>query len=522
MKRTPLIIFLVAVALVAVIIFRRSDEGPQSDAADLVIALEVAPLTVDPAAVTDIHSSQVATAIHAPLGWTDQNGKFIPMVAERLEVSPDARKLSIALSTKATFWNGASVTATDVIYTLERYRRSQNMHRWILDRVEGIREFDEKKADYISGIHAESPNLLTIAYSDPEPDAATMLCNLAVAIVQKGSGESESKPFGLHVIGCGPYAPERFEPTSQLCRLRTTSANSPRTILFRTITDDAARLSAFGSKQAGIVRLRGPMIREVCQVSGSTLVPDERFAASKVSVFDTEELSYVIVNWQSPKLKGISENAQRNGTLALSAAIDRSKLVDSLFPQVCAEPTASVAPPSTVVSSKASMDSPQPESSFPQGLTLVSFNDSSSRQLATTIQAQLRAKGITIETEFVDLGKLIERLVKKEFDLLNCWIELQVPSSGPLTWCSFFDKAASLSAFGEPREDVSDILKNARSIVDPAARAKAYAQVVNLIDGRQKSWVPLMSHKAVVLHRDNISPAFDQNGTPVNGLIMRQ
>ncbi len=516
------LLLLLAVTLIGFAFYLFRSSSPAPTGTSLVISLEAAPLTVDPVAVMDIHSSQVSTAVHAPLAWVDQSGRLIPMVAKKMEVTNDARKLSITIDPDVTFWNGARVTVDDVFYTLERYRKSQNLHRWILDRVTGIKEFDEKQSEHISGITSPSKDVIEIAFSAPEPDAASMLCNLSVAIVQKGSGESPVKPFGVHVIGCGPYAPSDFEPSALHCTLRHPAKGKADELMFRPISDDAARLSALRSKDVSMVRLRGPMIAEVCDSSDAGLKPKAAFPNTVISTFKVEELSYIVLNWQSPKLASVPELRRRDSLLTLSQAIDRAKLESGIFPSGCAEATASIAPPSAVVVATAAMPDAPTGMAFPNGLTLVSANDSASRQIAVAIQNQLLENGIKIETEFVDIGKLIEKLVKKDFDLLNCWIELQVPSSGPYAWCSFFDRSSSLSAFGEGRDDIGDLLAQARGVLDPKQRAAAFAQVVSTIDSRQSTWLPLLSRKAVTAQQVGVLPFFDANGTPVNGLIRTQ
>lgn len=506
-----------------VVIYRSlTNQGATAHQDSIIISLEVAPSTVDPVAVMDIHSSQVATAVHAPLGWLASDGTFVPMVASEMKASSDAQKLTIQLKSSATFWNGAKVKAEDVVYTIERYRKSQNMHRWILDRVAGVADFDTSKATHIAGLTAIGDDKVEIVYVAPEPDAASLLCNLSVAIVQKGSGEASAKPFGLQAIGCGLYKPSEFEPGEFRCKLRQPDLSRAAELVFRVIPDDAARLSALSSGDVSLVRLRGPMIAEVCESSGGTLKPKAEFAEFDTKVSRVEDLAYVVINWQSPPLAPVKDNDKRSSFLKLSNAMDRTRLAESMLPAGCGIPTASIAPPSKTVAAVPSLPAAPAGAALPAALTLVSANDSASRQLAVAFQKQLQAQGVAINIEFVDLGKLIEKLIKKDFELLNCWLELQVPSSGPYAWCSFFDKSSSLSGFGEPLEDIEAPLAAARGTLDDSARATAFAQVVELINTKQTAWLPLLSRYAVTVQSRGIEPFFDINGTPVNGLIRRQ
>jgi hypothetical protein len=487
------------------------------------VSIEGNPSTIDPPSVMDVHSSQVATAVHAPLAWVAPDGSLVPMVAQRMEMSADAMRLDIELAPNITFWDGSSVGVVDVIYTLERYRRSPNLHRWILDRVQGVEEFDEKVAEHISGFKTDAPGKMSVEFSQPEPDAALMLCNLSVAIVKQGTGELPEKPFGAHVVGCGPYAPGEFKPSLFQCVRRGSQVEGPAELVFEVIQDDQARLNSFRRGETKILRLRGPMISEATVIEGGQLRARPSVMRGNVGVFPANELTYAIVNWSSPKLSSISSEHRPGMVRALSSLLPRAQLAADILPMNCAEPTASIAPPITGAIATTAMSMPPPRTPpIPQSLTLLAANDSASRQLAMAMQRQLAIGGIRIEIEFVDLGKLIERLIEKQFDLMAFWIELQVASSGPYAWCSFFDKAAPLSAFGEARDDTGDLLTEARGIGEPSARAAAFRKVVSLIDERQHSWVPMMSRKAVVLHTASLHPWFDINGTPINGLIQQE
>ena len=492
-------------------------EGP------LVVALEGQPLTVDPVAVMDVHSSMVATAVHAPLAWISQDGSIEPMVAESMTVSPDAKQLHLVIKQDLTFWDSSPVRAQDVVYSLERYRRSSNLHRWILDRVKGVAEFDQKKTDRISGIRVSEPNVVIVDFETPEPDSALMISNLSVSVVKEGTGELPPKPFGLQVIGCGPYAPDGFEPGTFKCKLRSGGIDRPTQIVFRAVTDDQARLEGFRKEDFDVVRLRGPMVAEATEPGSKGLSPRASIGRGTVSTFAANELNYVIYNWESPKLAPIPKDLRRSVLLQMSASLDRAALAGRFLPGNLAEATASIAPPSAGVPALPALEPPPPGSPpHPTGLTLIAANDSGSRQLAVALQKQLADKGLAIETEFVDLGNLVQRLVKKDYDLMLFYIELQIPSRGPYAWCSFFDKNAPLSAFGEAREDTGTMLAEARGAGDVLERERRFRQAVAFIDGHQSTWVPLMSRMAVVLHDPTVTPWFDRNGTPINGLIRRQ
>ena len=76
--------------------------------------------TIDPAKITDYTEYMAAVNLYDGLVTVDPEGKIQPLLAERWDVSSDAKKFTFYLKKDATFHDGAPLTAADVVYSVKR------------------------------------------------------------------------------------------------------------------------------------------------------------------------------------------------------------------------------------------------------------------------------------------------------------------------------------------------------------------------------------------------------------------
>jgi ABC-type transport system substrate-binding protein len=501
----------------------RRAEPPAFSTATIV--LEASPNTLDPVAVLDVHSQLLATSVHSPLAWVAPDGHLRYTVAERIDVTPDGLSLDIRLRPEARFWDGSPVRAKDVHYSIERFRRSAHPHRWICDRIVGVEAFDAQATNHMAGIIIQDELNLKLRFSKPEPDAAWLLSSLATAIVKEGNANDTEKPFGSHIIGCGPFRPVDLKPGDLFIVARNAgypASNRIEQIRFVVTQDTQARLQMARENKADLVRLRGPMLAEVSErVEGNQLQLKSEYSHHVIVTSEANELTFLLLNWKAPVLDGLSGNQRRQWHQALSDAMNRAEMVKNLYQgEGGAEPTHHIAPPSSfTIAPAVAKGTTAVKIPVPSKLTLVSPNDATSRQLATYVQIRSREAGLELEVQLVELPNLIQRVIDRNFEIALLWIEQQIVSTGPFAWISFYNPKSPLSAFGEPLSEIGQQAEEVRGIINSQTRATRYSQLVEGIDIAQTSWVPLASRKAVFLTSKGISIFLDRNGTPVTGFI---
>jgi peptide/nickel transport system substrate-binding protein len=99
----------------------------------------------------------------------------IPDLAEKIDVSPDAKTYTFTLKKGITFTDGKPLTSSDVRFTYERAvdKRAATYWRGRLLDIQGATEFGDQQAEKISGL--ETPDDLTVKMTLRKPDATWLL-----------------------------------------------------------------------------------------------------------------------------------------------------------------------------------------------------------------------------------------------------------------------------------------------------------------------------------------------------------
>jgi peptide/nickel transport system substrate-binding protein len=99
----------------------------------------------------------------------------IPDLAEKVDVSPDAKTYTFTLKKGITFTDGKPLTSSDVRFTIERAvdKRAATYWRGRLLDIQGATEYGDQQAEKIAGL--ETPDDLTVKMTLRKPDATWLL-----------------------------------------------------------------------------------------------------------------------------------------------------------------------------------------------------------------------------------------------------------------------------------------------------------------------------------------------------------
>ena len=145
--------------------------------------------------------------LYSGLVALDPKLNLIPDLAESWSVSSDGMTYDFTLRSNAKFHDGRSVTAQDVVYSLERAAdpaiQSETAMTYLGD-IAGVKEQHAGQSDHISGIRAIDDRHLEIKIDAPKPYFLLKLTYPTAFVVDKANVESGADWY-RKPNGTGPY-----------------------------------------------------------------------------------------------------------------------------------------------------------------------------------------------------------------------------------------------------------------------------------------------------------------------------
>ncbi len=151
--------------------------------------------SLDPIRLISSHTTKLFYSVHSTLTEIAADGQLMPLLAESYETGADPSEWIFKLHSGVTFHNGKSLTADDVIASLNRHRGedSASSMKSIIEGIESI----TKDGDLV----------VKFKLSTPSVDFPVVLSDAVLSILPSTDGKIETFD-----VGCGPYMLEAFEP----------------------------------------------------------------------------------------------------------------------------------------------------------------------------------------------------------------------------------------------------------------------------------------------------------------------
>lgn len=194
--------------------------------------------SLDPALSTNPTTSQIIRMWGEPLVELVPGG-LEPRVAESFSASADARVWTFKIRSGVTFSNGKTVTAEDVLATMERHS-GEDTKSGALGIMRGIKSMRAEGMDFI--VELELPNA----------DLPYLLTDYHLMIQPNGGKDAPEA-----AIGTGPYVLKSADPGVRYVFEKNPNhwegAGNAATIELVVINDDTARVAALQSGQVDMI-----------------------------------------------------------------------------------------------------------------------------------------------------------------------------------------------------------------------------------------------------------------------------
>jgi len=179
------------------------DPEDQADGGAVVVGITQDLDSLDPHKAVAAGTREVLYNIFEGLVKPDKDGKLVPAVAESYEISPDGKTYTFVLRDGVRFHNGETVTAEDVVYSLNRCAgrlESPDPEVQVVAAFSVISDITASKAD--------GRDVITVALSNPNTE---MIGYFTCNIIPKSYADQATSP-----VGTGPFKFVSYKPMDNL------------------------------------------------------------------------------------------------------------------------------------------------------------------------------------------------------------------------------------------------------------------------------------------------------------------
>ena len=470
--------------------------GAQRDPGTVVFLIESSPANLDPRIGTDAQSQRIDALIFDGLVARDANFQFTPALAERWE-QPNPRTLVFHLRGGVRFHDGRTLTARDVVWTIES----------MIYPARSGAVISPKAAAYAAVDNMQAPDDQTVVFHLKHADnfLLTNLSTGAIGIVPEGSG----RDFWQHPVGTGPFrfVSQQIDQDVVVERNPLSWAVAPKLDRVRfAVVPDAITESLELEKGSGDVAVNSLPMDSLPVLAARPNLQVEETGGT--------EIQYIGFNLRDPLLKDVRVRQ------AIACAIDRNLIIQTLM-LGHARPASSLLPPNhwawTGEVARYDFDPVRAarlldEAGYPRGkdgvrfhLTMKTSNDEGTRLLAAVLQQQLDAVGIALELRSYEFATFYSDVTRGAFQMYSLtWVGIKQPDifSYAFSTANFTPKGLNRSHYSNARLD--SLLDDAAEIEDTARRRAEYVEAQQIL-ARDLPAFNLWYRDTVVVHNRGLT-----------------
>lgn len=472
------------------------------------------PVTIHPLFSSSGVEQGVERQMFGALVRMTDNLEAIPDLAEKIDVSPDAKVYTFTLKKGLKFSDGKPLTAKDVVFTYERAvdKRTGSYWRARLLAIEGAAEYGDQKADTIKGL--ETPDDYTIKMTLTTPDATWPLtigdfAGLSILpkhILESTAPDQMAKaPFAFAPTpSAGAFVFEEWKADQYLLIKRNQDyAGGPKAKLDRIIC------KVLTQQDVGIAQLEKGEI-DLMSVPVTEAERLRKNPTLNVVSVPSPSVSFIAFNLDRPFLK------DKRVRQAMAHAIDREGIVKEILKGEATVVNSTIIGPDWMGipeglnpykydPNKAKQLLKEANWSAGQKVSIIYGSDKINDAWMPVLQQQFKDVGIALDLVLVDSTQSNQRVYKMatqeqagdfDLDLVGGGVFREDPnvSAKYMETIAFTPAGANYGHYSNPKVD--DLFKQGRATIDKAQRKKIYTELA-LILNDELPWVYLWSPNSI-------------------------
>ncbi len=404
--------------------------GPASTAVSesggtLTRAMTDEPVTIDPHGSANSGLNLVLPYLFDTLITRQRDGKYVGLLAESWQVSPDGKSMDVKLKKGVKFHDGSPLNAAAVVFTFQRFKEVGS------------------KSPIASGIkdisRVEALDDLTVRFGFDKP-TATIFSTLSMpyaGILSPSAVKAAGDEMGQKPVGTGPFKLGEWKRGVSITLVRNPDYRWPSPevqnrgpvhidkLVFKLIPDASTQLSALQSGDVDVI-----FVNEPSQMA--KLESDKSLKVEKVNLDSLIYLGYNCARapFDDVKVRQALSHAVNKDEILKTALANVGVVADTLLPPSLLgynadlksygqgyDPARSRALLAEAGFTQAADGTWQRGGKKLTGKLLTSTrapNDS----IATVLQSQLKAIGVPIEIQQLDSAAVMKATTEGSFDLL--------------------------------------------------------------------------------------------------------
>ena len=148
----------------------------------------------------------------------NENLDIVPDIASSWTLSPDQLTYTFRLRPDVRFSTGRTVTSGDFQYSFQRVLNpgTKAPLTWVLDKIEGSRDFAAGKTAAVSGIRTPDAHILVLKLEKPFGPFLSLLAMTTAYVVPQEEVARLGQDFGNRPTGSGPFVVSEWKHGQQL------------------------------------------------------------------------------------------------------------------------------------------------------------------------------------------------------------------------------------------------------------------------------------------------------------------